>query len=56
MPVTMNENIGVESLVLIDPERAVFCDAERGIVLTDDVRGEVDRVDQPRDQKDPPAP
>ena len=41
------KNVGVYPEVLVHPERIVFSEAEREIVLAGDVRGEMQDEDQP---------
>jgi hypothetical protein len=53
--IPVHENVGVEALVLVHAKRAVLHEAERRVVFADDVRGEVDGVEEPGHQEDAPA-
>ena len=53
--IAVQEDVRVKALVLVDPEGAVLCQAEGSVVLAHYVGGEVQRIEDPRNQEDPPA-
>src|SRR5262245_640487 len=54
MPVRVHEYVRVEALVLVHAECAVGHETERRVMFAHDVRREMDRVDDPQDDEEPP--
>src|SRR5262245_35480477 len=56
MPVRVHEYVRVEALVLVHAECAVVRETERRVMFAHDVRREMDRVDDPQNDEEPPFP